>query len=201
MERWAAIDAEDVHLATVRIFHEALGRNGKAPRIVMFLPPARHSPPSVPPSHSQNSNRPIFPENAGPPALESEPDFYELDMINDAVENHLVVAERPKDHSFNLTGAPMPQRVNTRARTTIVTGRIKHECSLRPVFSRNYRRQMRERHKKYNTPQRQIMMIEDAGIEGGRGGINRLSSGVGMGAGSTFGNLVVSISFIPDNYS
>jgi transcription initiation factor TFIIF subunit beta len=48
---------------------------------------------------------------------------------------------------------------------------------------------MRERRKKYNTPTRQIRMIEDAGVPGGRGGVNRLSSGVGVGNG--FGNLIV----------
>ncbi|KAF8815452.1 hypothetical protein BYT27DRAFT_6700301 [Phlegmacium glaucopus] len=32
---------------------------------------------------------------------------------------------------------------------TFLTGRIKHECNLRPTFIQNYRHQMRERHKKY----------------------------------------------------
>ena len=50
---------------------------------------------------------------------------------------------------------------------------------------------MRERHRKYNTPVRQIMMIDEAGIAGGRGGINRLSSGVGVGATTAFGDLIV----------
>jgi transcription initiation factor TFIIF subunit beta len=105
-------------------------------------------------------------------------------MVNDSVDNQIVVAERPKD--------PTPSAaVNTRARTTILTGRIKHDCNLRPVFSESYRRQMKERSRKYNTPQRQIRMIEDAGVSGGRGGINRLSSGVGVGAGSAFGDLIV----------
>jgi transcription initiation factor TFIIF subunit beta len=53
---------------------------------------------------------------------------------------------------------------------------------------------MRERHKKYNTPMRQIRMIDDAGVPGGRGGVNRLSSGVGVGAGGAFGDLIVSSS-------
>jgi transcription initiation factor TFIIF subunit beta len=54
-----------------------------------------------------------------------------------------------------------------------------------------YMRQMKERTRKYNTPQRQIGRIEDAGISGGRGGINMLSSGVGVGSGTAFNNLVV----------
>ena len=51
---------------------------------------------------------------------------------------------------------------------------------------------MRERHKKYNTP---VRMIDDAGIPDGRGGVDRLSSGVGVGAGAAFGDLTVSSSF------
>ena len=51
---------------------------------------------------------------------------------------------------------------------------------------------MRERHKEYDIPLRQIRMIDDAGVPGSRGGVNGLSSGVGVGAGSAFGDLIVS---------
>ena len=162
MERWSAINAEDVHLATVRVYTP--DAPNKKPRIVLFLPPN---------------------------ATGREPDCYELDMVNDSVENQIVVAERPKDPALGISTAAT---VNTRARTTILTGRIKHECNLRPNFTQNYRQQMRERHKKYNTPIRQIRMIDDAGVPGGRGGVNRLSSGVGVGAGGAFGDLIVSSS-------
>ena len=80
---------------------------------------------------------------------------------------------------------------NTRARTTILTGRIKHECNLRPAFSASYRRQMKERHRKYNTPVRQIRMMETEDVPGGKGGINRLTSGVGVGARNAFGDFIV----------
>lgn len=49
---------------------------------------------------------------------------------------------------------------------------------------------MKERHRKYNTPVRQIKMIDEAGVPGGRGGVNRLSSGVGMGNGNAFADLI-----------
>ena len=39
-------------------------------------------------------------------------------------------------------------------------------------------------------------MIDDAGVPGGRGGVNRLSSGVGVGAGGAFGDLIVSSSVV-----
>jgi transcription initiation factor TFIIF subunit beta len=41
----------------------------------------------------------------------------------------------------------------------------------------------KERHKECNTPMRQIRMIDEAGVLGGRGRLKRLSSGVGVGAG------------------
>ena len=165
MERWSAINAEDVHLATIRVYTPDVPN--KKPRIVLFLP-----------------------ANTDPMA--AEPDCYELDMVNDSVENQIVVAERPKDSALSISTSSAAATVNTRARTTILTGRIKHECNLRPTFTQTYRQQMRERHKKYNTPMRQIRMIDDAGVPGGRGGVNRLSSGVGVGAGGAFGDLIVS---------
>ena len=112
-------------------------------------------------------------------------------MVHDNVENQIVVAERPKDPSLSVSTSAAAATVNSRARTTVLTGRIKHECNLRPAFNQTYRKQMKERHKKYNTPVRQIRMIEDAGVPGGRGGVNRLSSGVGVGAGAAFGDLIV----------
>ena len=169
MARWSAINAEDIHLATVRVYTPEAPN--KKPRIVLFLPP--------------NND----------PAKGPEPDYYELDMVNDNVENQIVVAERPKDPALSVSTSSAAATVNTRARTTILTGRIKHECNLRPTFTQTYRHQMRERHKKYNTPMRQIRMIDDAGVPGGRGGVNRLSSGVGVGAGGAFGDLIVSFSF------
>jgi transcription initiation factor TFIIF subunit beta len=186
MERWSAIDAEDVHLATIRVYNEAIGSSGKKPRIVLFLPP-HSSKNSEAGSQSPNPNRPVFNSLSSYPSSASEPDSYELDMVNDAVDNQMVVAERPKDSLPNSESGP----INPRARTTILTGRIKHDCNLRPVFTESYRRQMKERSMKYNTPQRQIKMIEEAGVSGGRGGINRLSSGVGVGSGNAFESLIV----------
>jgi hypothetical protein len=191
LERWSAIDAEDVHLATIRVYPDAVGYSSKKPRIVLFLPPNTNTPSSSQASanstETANANRPVFDTTTTyPPTGEgAEPDSYELDMVHDSVDNQVVVAERPKDASFGGGS------VNTRARTTILTGRVKHECNLRPLFTKSYRRQMKERNRKYNTPHRQIMRIEEAGVSGGRGGINRLSSGVSVGSGHNFGELIV----------
>jgi transcription initiation factor TFIIF subunit beta len=190
MERWASIDAEDVHLATIRVYSNDLNPVNKKPRIVLFLPP-NQDPTESDGQPPQQPNRPVFLNSAVYPTSSSEPDAYELEMVNDSVDNQIVVAERPKDPSLSISMTAAAATPNTRARTTILTGRIKHECNLRPAFSESYRKQMRERHKKYNTPMRQIRMIDDAGVPGGRGGVNRLSSGVGVGAVGAFGDLIV----------
>lgn len=96
MERWSAIDEEGVHLASIRIYHQAESSLGRRPRIVLTLPPD--------PKHPE------------------EPDEYEMDMVNHDVENQIVIAEREK--------AP---RTASRARTTILTGSVKHECNMRPT--------------------------------------------------------------------
>lgn len=188
MERWSAVNAEDVHLATLRVYAATTERKE---RIVLFLPPNRDpNDPNATPSSSQ-SNRPQFDTTTAYASTGSEPDAYELDMVHDSVENQIVVAERPKDASLSASASAAAATPNTRARTTILTGRIRHECNLRPAFSANYRRQMKERHKKYNTPVRQIRMMNTEDVPGGKGGINRLTSGVGVGAGNAFGDFIV----------
>ncbi|KAJ6551580.1 transcription initiation factor IIF, beta subunit [Mycena capillaripes] len=171
LERWTAINAEDVHLATIRVY----SKPGERTRMFLFLPPNADpsQKPSVPPP--QNPNRPHF-AHATAYAVDggAEPDCYELDVVNENVENQVVIAERPKDPSLSVSTSAAAATPNTRARTTILTGRIKHDCNLRPALTASYRRQMRERHIKYNTPTRQIMRIEDAGL--GQGGVNRLTS-------------------------
>lgn len=192
MQRWSAVNVEDVHLATLRVYSPPENAPNQKTRIVLFLPPNRdpNDPNATPPP--QQPNRPVFDPSSstfytsdGP-----EPDCYELDMVNESVENQIVVAERPKDPSLSVSTSAAAATPNTRARTTILTGRIKHECNLRPALTTTYRKQMKERHRKYNTPLRQIRYIEDAGVPGGRGGVNRLSSGVG-GSSNAFGDLIV----------
>ncbi|KAJ7644311.1 transcription initiation factor IIF, beta subunit-domain-containing protein [Roridomyces roridus] len=188
LERWTAINAEDVHLATIRVYGPS--KPGERSRMFLFLPP-NSDPAQKQSTSAQNASRPQFTHTtAYKTDSGAEPDCYELDMVNDNVENQVVIAERPKDSSLSLSTSSAAANANTRARTTILTGRIKHDCNLRPALTASYRRQMRERHIKANTPVRQIMRIEDAGIAGGRGGIRRLTSGVGVGAGGTFNELV-----------
>ncbi|KAJ7471319.1 transcription initiation factor IIF, beta subunit [Mycena galericulata] len=188
LERWTAINAEDVHLATVRVYPGT--KPGERTRMFLFLPPnadptKKQTPPPQNPSRPQFAHTTSYAVDGG-----AEPDCYELDMVHDNVENQVVIAERPKDPSLSVSTSAAAATPNTRARTTILTGRIKHDCNLRPTLTASYRRQMRERHIKYNTPVRQIMRIEDAGIAGGNGAIRRITSGVGVGAGSAFKELV-----------
>lgn len=154
MERWTNIDADGVDLATIRVYKDAKSTmTGRPPRIVLILPP--------------NPETPTIPG-----------DEYEMDMVNESVENQIIVAEREK---FPGTAS--------RARTTILTGRVKHECNLRPVFTDRYRQRLRERARAANTSSRTIQYIENA-HPGGRGGINMLTSGVANASG--FSDLVVS---------
>jgi len=174
MVRWAAIDAEDTRLATIRVYKNAVSPSGRSSRIFLFLPPDQNDP------TPRDSSLPVFsPDAAFIPSVEGgmQVDRYELEMANEDVENQLVVAERPKNPG---PSGPHPASYNPRARTTILMGRVKHECNLRPLFNKSYRQQMRERTRKYNTPRRQILMIEESGV--GRGGINELSSGVNSGS-------------------
>ena len=189
MQRWAAIHAEDVHLATLRVYSSPAP--GQKSRIVLFLPPNRDPENPHEPLPPQKANRPVFQTATNYAATGPEPDCYELDMVNDNVENQLVVAERPKDLSLSVSQSAAAATPNTRARTTILTGRIKHECNLKPAFTASYRKQMKERHIRYNTPKRTTQMIKEDDIPGGKGGVNRMSSGVGVGAGNAFSNLVV----------
>lgn len=153
MEAWSKVEGDNIELAKIRVYNKD-PRTGKQ-RIVLLVP----------------SN----PE-AEPDVKDADTDEYEMDMVNEAVENQIVVAEREK--------AP-----GSRARTTILTGRIKHDCNLRPVFTEKYRKRMKERTIKANTPARTIRMIDE--VEKGRGAVNILNSGVGPSS-SAFLNITVS---------
>lgn len=120
-----------------------------------------------------------LPEN---PANPEEPGEYELEMVQESVDNQLVVAEKEKEPG-------------TRARTTFLAGKVKHECNLRPVFTEKYRKRVRARHREVNTRSRQIKMIDE--VTPGRGSVNMLSSGVANA--SAFSDLVVRTLPIPSH--
>ena len=150
MEQWSSIDEEGVELATIRVYQKAYSATGRQPRITLQLPPGPGDAPG---------------------------DMYELDMVNDSVENQFVIAERAKEPG-----------TSSRARTTIMTGRVKHECNLRPQLSDKYRQRLKQRVMAANQPRRTIKRIEDE-HPGDRGTINRLTSGVTNTGG--FSDLVV----------
>ncbi|GJE89928.1 transcription initiation factor IIF subunit beta [Phanerochaete sordida] len=152
MELWSSIDAENVHLATIRVYHQMkCEATGRSPKIVLILPPT-----------AENPNEPG--------------DQYELEIINEAVENQFVIAERAKEPG-----------TASRARTTILTGRVKHECNLKPMLTEKYRQRLKMRSMRANMPTRTIKRIEDE-HPGDRGTINRLTSGVTNTTG--FSNLI-----------
>lgn len=105
-------------------------------------------------------------------------DIYELDMVNQDVHNQIVVAERAKAP----TGAG-------RARTTIMTGKVKHECNLRPRMTGRYERRLMERGAAAYDRSVRVGLMD--GARAGRGGGKMLSSGVTSAAG--FADLAVSV--------
>ena len=108
------------HLATLRVYQNFYGN--RKHRIILFLPPnvdprkcvrtdsltrlcthLRYSPSQTPPA--QNPRHPQFDFVTHHKVdADTEPDFYDLDITNDNVMNQFVVAERPKDASFGLSG-------------------------------------------------------------------------------------------------
>ena len=231
MERWAAVDEEDVHLASIRIYEgdPNIPPPQRKHKIILFLPPNRdpvnlpssgsfHSlngtlmgsnapspasgAPTPPGTQSQPFNAPsplpgpinpngpisyIHPQITNWPLFAphpkkdvstrgSDPDIYEIEMVNDNVDNQIVVAERARDRNFATPNVPY----NPRARMVILTGRIKHECNVRPAFSASYRRQMRDRHRDYNTPLRKAKPIAISDLQMKR----KQTSGIGIGGGS-----------------
>ena len=149
MERWSTFDTEGVQLAKIRIYKP----QSATPRIVVFVPPEDGS------------------------GGDGDGDIYELDMINQNVENQIVVAERAKAPSG--TG---------RARTTIMTGQIKHECNLRPRMTERYERRLMERGAAANDKPMRVGLMD--GARAGRGGGKMLSSGITSAAG--FADIAVS---------
>src|SRR5258708_7002013 len=153
MERWSKFDAEGVQLAKIRIYKP----QSPTPRIVVFVPPEDGS------------------------GGDGDEDVYELDMVNQNVDNQIVVAERAKAPSG--TG---------RARTTIMTGQIKHECNLRPRMTGRYARRLMERGAAANERSMRVGLMD--GARAGRGGGKMLSSGITSAAG--FADIAVSGAFL-----
>ena len=163
MERWSSISKDNIHLGSVRIYDRD-PKTGKQ-RIVLLVPSMPLSP-----DDPKASEKPSYAPGTY--------DEYELDMVNDSVENQVVVAEREKTPG-------------SRARTTILTGRVKHDCNLRPVLTDSYRRRIKERSVAANKPKRSIKILDEEEA-GGIGRMNMLNGGVGTPYGG-FQNLVVSV--------
>ncbi|KAI0260417.1 transcription initiation factor IIF, beta subunit-domain-containing protein [Gloeopeniophorella convolvens] len=99
-----------------------------------------------------------------------EDDMYELDMVNQDVHNQIVIAERAK----------VPASID-RARTTIMTGKVKHECNLRPRMTGRYERRLTERGAAAYEKTVRVGLMD--GARAGRGGGKMLSSGISSASG------------------
>jgi transcription initiation factor TFIIF subunit beta len=132
-----------------------------------------------PPSGAPRTVVFVPPEDGG--GGDGDSDIYELDMVKQKVENQIVVAERAK--------APSGMG---RARTTTMTGQIKHECNLRPRMTERYERRLMERAAAANEKSMRVRMMD--GAQAGPGGGKMLSSGVMSAAG--FADIAASRPFL-----
>ena len=163
MESWSSMSKDGIHLATMRVYDA--DPKTKKQRMVLLVPSEPRDP---------NDPAAMEPPTFAPGTY----DEYELEMFNDSVENQVVVAEREKEPG-------------SRARTTILTGRVRHECSMRPKLTEAYRRRVRERTRIANTPKRTVKEMDEKEA-GGAGRMNRFGSGMGT-AGTGFSNFVVRV--------
>jgi len=123
MERWSAIDGDNIHLATLRIWNEWDPKTSKQPMSI-YIPSDQ---------------------------LGAPPEEYKLDIVQEAVENQIVIAEMDKESDNPLN----------RAKTTIMSGRIKHEANVRPKYNEKYSNRMRARHEAASEPVRTIKLMDD----------------------------------------
>ncbi|GJJ08168.1 hypothetical protein Clacol_002376 [Clathrus columnatus] len=119
----------------------------------------------------------FVPSEKDPSVLEE----FKLDMVQEKVRNQYVIASTDKD----------PKNPTNRAKSTIMSGRVKHEVNVRPTYNADYSSRMRARVAAASKPVRQIKMIEES-MGGERGNINMLSSGINQRT-SSFDSLVIRI--------
>ncbi|KAI9057199.1 hypothetical protein FKP32DRAFT_1669732 [Trametes sanguinea] len=162
MERWSAIDEEDVHLATIRVYH--------APRAT----------PSVASSSSTAAAKARIVLTLPPDPDDDRlgPDEYEMQMSTaDAAApfNEYVVAEydparaRPLGPACpsNLKGGSRKGRADERRREEgrrrrqiALAGMVTHHCNLRSVLSERLSQRVKARSVEANTPRRQTIMVD-----------------------------------------
>ncbi|KAI0649325.1 transcription initiation factor IIF, beta subunit-domain-containing protein [Trametes meyenii] len=161
MERWAAIDEEGVHLATLRFYHGSAAAS-RSPthaasaqgRVVLRLPPE-------------------------PDDDRAEVEEYEMDVSSDADSdgaapfNEYVVAELDAGavqcasasaapiHSFgkgqSKRDVAPPKR---KKRQPVLLGAVTHRCYLRrTVLTSRMRQQVKARHLEASTPRRQVVFL------------------------------------------
>ncbi|RXW19911.1 hypothetical protein EST38_g5929 [Candolleomyces aberdarensis] len=187
MERWAAVQEDDVHLATLRVYEPDPDDPDpkKKRKCFLFLPPNRDpinasvNVPSQPSSKARSSG--FTPAStAGPISLvhpevrdwpnfaphpydpidkpykklptigRDEPDIFELEVYDTELENHIIVASREKKQTRGAPG------YHPRARTSMVTARIKTRAFVKRVMSASYRRSLKERNKKAHAPRQLV---------------------------------------------
>ncbi|KAI0360070.1 hypothetical protein OH77DRAFT_1419465 [Trametes cingulata] len=181
MERWSAVEEEDVLLATIRYYdspsdaasssssssHHAAAR----PRIVLTLPPEPDDDRLGPDEYEME----VSAANATAPYnqyLVAEYDSYRADAAPDVPR---AISAHPKMPGKARAGKE--KQKGKRRRRVALAGMITHHCSLRSVLSERMRQRVKARTVEANTPKRQIIFLGDRyGLERDR------STGRGTGA-------------------
>jgi transcription initiation factor TFIIF subunit beta len=102
MKRWAGIDADNVHLATLRVYDDRDAETGKQ-RIVLILPESKKanspSPENASTPTAQEGSASTAPKVSTPASSKDELETateFDLEVVQDTVDNQIVVAEKEK---------------------------------------------------------------------------------------------------------
>ncbi|KAF9519540.1 hypothetical protein BS47DRAFT_1154852 [Hydnum rufescens UP504] len=91
---------------------------------------------------------------------------YHLEITNPVVHGQYVLADKPKEKS-----------PNKRARTTTISGKIKHTAALKPVMSDAYEAKIRKRAREANRPKKTIVMLDERQLNAHGSNLKMIQSG------------------------
>ncbi|KAH9856527.1 transcription initiation factor IIF, beta subunit-domain-containing protein, partial [Lenzites betulinus] len=186
MERWSAIDEEDILLATIRVYpgraapahYSVSAREAAArPRIVLSLPLEDDDDRLGPDEYEMDMGVTdgAVPFNDPSPSHSSSSSSATAARARSATPAPRKISKKQKQKGI---AAPAPQAHTRRRRRIALAGVVTHHCSLRAVLSTRMRERVRARSVAANTPKRQIVFLAD--------GVRPVPSGGGVGGSRPF---------------
>ncbi|KAI0370361.1 hypothetical protein BV20DRAFT_966659 [Pilatotrama ljubarskyi] len=164
MERWSAVEEENVLLATIRYYDSPSGAASSSasssshhaaakPRIVLTLPPEPDDDRLGPDEYEMDVSA------ADAAAPYNEYLVAQLDSYNAESDVSRASSAHPK--SSGKVRAGKEKQEGRRRRHVALAGTITHHCSLRSVLSDRLRQRVKARSMEANTPKRQIIFFGD----------------------------------------